>query len=43
MRKVVIGDLEHFKVGSGSTGDDEYCIGVLPIRAGGFFRRVTSE
>ena len=39
MRKVVIGGFEDFKVGSGSSVDDEYCIGVLTIRAGGFFRR----
>jgi hypothetical protein len=37
----VIGGLEDFKVGSGSTVDDQYCIGVLTIRTGGFFRRVT--
>ena len=43
MRRVVIGGLEDFKVGSGSTVDDQYCIGVLTIRAGGFFRRVISE
>ena len=43
MRRVVIGGLEHFKVGSGSTMDDEYCIGVLTIRTGGLFRTVTNE
>ena len=43
MRRVVIGGFYHFKVGSGSTVDDQYCIGVLTIRAGGLFRRVTSE
>jgi hypothetical protein len=43
MRRVVIGGFEHFKVGSGSTVDDDYCIGVLPFRADGLFRRVTSE
>ncbi len=41
-RKIVIGGLEHFKVGSGSTVDDDYCIGVLTIHADGLFRRVTS-
>jgi hypothetical protein len=41
MRRVVIGGFERFKVGSGSTVDDQYCIGVLAIRTGGFFRRVT--
>ena len=43
MRRVVIGGLEDFKVGTGSTVDDEYCIGVFTIRADGFFRRVTIE
>ena len=43
MRKVVIGGLEDFKVGTGSTVDDEHCIGVLTIRADGLFRRVTIE
>jgi hypothetical protein len=43
MRRVVIGGFEHFNVGSGSTVDDDYCIGVLTIGADGLFRRVTNE
>jgi hypothetical protein len=43
MRRVVIGGFYHFKAGSGSTVDNDYCIGVLTIRAGGLFRRVTTE
>jgi len=39
----VIGGLKHFKVGSSSTVDNEYCVRVLTIRADGLFRRGTIE